>query len=172
MRSWTFCRLSCDPTEATIHCYSCRICTMPNPRPRVTVIRSGQTPPPPPGNPTCCLNNLLVTIVETSCLTQHGNPHQTILAKQGSPARLIAPEGILQPDGLEEAFGLGTHLLQEILHSFLVLLGRVHTDLGFSHGQAQPPYKMSTCLLKQCQTGKRLPSHQFTCNLTFGTRTL
>ena len=32
------CRLSCDATEATIHCYSHRICTIPNPRPRVTLI--------------------------------------------------------------------------------------------------------------------------------------
>ena len=38
-------RLSCDPTEATIHCYSHRVCAVPNPRTRVTVIRSGQPPP-------------------------------------------------------------------------------------------------------------------------------
>ena len=39
------CRLSCDPTDATIHCYSHRICKIPDPRPRATVVRSRQTPP-------------------------------------------------------------------------------------------------------------------------------
>ena len=41
-------RLSCDPTRATIYCYLHRACTIPNPRPRVTVSRSGQPPIPQP----------------------------------------------------------------------------------------------------------------------------